>query len=114
MENIRDFCQEKYGLDEIQLLAKLQYCTGLLPHYFEHVPASDNGGFSLSDYLFKYYGTDALKLSETELTFIDQVTIEYQMMQTIWSFGDCTVGVLHELTDFIKIIEYQCHGQSWY
>lgn len=111
MENIRDFCQEKYGLDEIQLLAKLQYCTGLLPHYFEHVPVNDNEGFSLSEFLFKYYGTDALKLSETELAFIDQITTEYRIMQTIWSFGNCTVGVLHELTDFIKIIEYQCYGQ---
>lgn len=111
MENIRDFCQEKYGLDEIQLLAKLQYCADLLPHYFEYVPASDNEKFSLSEFLFKHYGTDSLKLSENELAFIDQVTTEYQMMQMIWSFGNCAVGTVYELTDFIKIIEYQCRGQ---
>lgn len=111
MENIRDFCQEKYGLDEIQLLAKLQYCADLLPHYFEYVPASDNEKFSLSEFLFKHYGTGSMKLSENELTFIDQVTAEYQMMQMIWSFGNCAIGAFHELTDFIKIIEYQCHGQ---
>ena len=111
MENIRDFCQEKYGLDEIQLLAKLQYCADLLPHYFEYVPASDNEKFSLSEFLFKHYGTGSMKLSENELTFIDQVTAEYQMMQMIWSFGNCAIGAFHELTDFIKIIEYQYRGQ---